>query len=446
MANIRRLCIFTFTAGALVFGAARFPWADAPDTRSSPPQPLSEDEYYELFEVFADALDQIERNYVQKVSREELLEAAIEGMLSKLDVHSDYISPDKIADFRTSVENQFAGIGVQITPDLTISTPLYGTPGYRAGLRAGDKIVKIEGESTEEWDISDAVGRLKGEPGTAVNVSILRPGEEEEIEFSITREIINLETVLGYRRTSDDKWHYLFDDESGIAYIRISTFGQNTPDELETVLTELVRRSMKGLVLDLRFNPGGFLSSAIEVCDLFVSGGVIVSTEGRNVEGHVWKAAKKGSYVGFPMAVLVNGSSASASEIVAACLQDHDRAVVIGERTWGKGSVQHVVELPGGKSALKITTSSYKRPSGKNIDRPSDAKEDDEWGVRPNEGYEVPLRQREIFALYSDLHKRGIIGNHVAENGGSNGEGTGTASVNDRQLDRALKYIREELD
>jgi len=208
--------------------------------------------------------------------------------------------------------------------------------------------------------------------------------------------MIHIDTVLGDRRKPDDRWDFMLDRQRGIGYIRLSAFSRETADELDRALKEMKQEKLRGLILDLRFNPGGLLSSAIQVSDLFVSRGRIVSTAGRNSPERVWEARKEGTYDGFPMALLVNRYSASASEIVAACLQDHGRGVVVGQRTYGKGTVQEVVYLPGGQGVLKITTASYWRPSEKNITRLSGTGEDDEWGVRPDPGYEVKLEGDEL--------------------------------------------------
>jgi carboxyl-terminal processing protease len=206
----------------------------------------------------------------------------------------------------------------------------------------------------------------------------------------------------------------MLDPDKRIAYVRITAFSRDTAEELRKVLTELQKEKIRGLVLDLRFNPGGLLASAVEVADLFVSEGRIVSTAGRSAREKSWDAHKEGTFEGFPMAVLVNHYSASASEIVAACLQDHKRAKIVGERTWGKASVQNVIELEyssghAARSALKLTTAGYRRPNGKNIDRPPDAKETDEWGVRPDTGYELKLDDEEMFALVTDRRARDIL-------------------------------------
>jgi len=398
-------------------GEATVP-ATPPAAETSPAAAAQSDEYYELFSVLVDTLDQIERNYVKPISRRELIEAAINGALSKLDPYSNYIAPEEVARFRTSVESQFGGIGIQITVDdgkLKVLSPLVGSPAYRAGVQSGDTIAEIEGLPTGDMTLEEAVRKLKGEVGTTVTVTLVHAGQTEPKKVTLTREIVHLETVMGDTHSDDDHWDYLLDPVEKIGYIRVSTFSRDTVDELRKALEQLKAEGMRGLVLDLRFNPGGLLTAAIEMSDLFISAGKIVSTEGRNSEARVWEAHPEGTFEGFPMAVLVNHFSASSSEIVAACLQDHGRAIIVGERTWGKGSVQNVIELEGGRSALKLTTASYLRPSGKNIHRFPDAKETDEWGVVPNEGFEVKLRQSELRDLVASRRLRDILPVHERE-------------------------------
>ncbi len=377
---------------------------------------LSDDDY-ELYQIFADTLDQVQRNYVKDVSRRELMEAAIHGVLSKLDPYSNYISPDDISRFKTTVESQFGGIGIQIGMEegqLKVMSPLIGTPAYRAGLESGDTILEIDGKSTEGIHRDEAVRLLKGEPGTKVSLVVQHVGSTDKQSVNITREWVHIETVLGERRKSDDCWDFMLDHDKHIGYIRLSAFSRDTAQDLKKALVELRKEGLKGLVLDLRFNPGGLLNSAIEVSDLFIPKGRIVSTKGRNTPERVWDAQQEGTFEGFPMAVLVNHYSASASEILSACLQDHKRAAVIGERTWGKGSVQNVIELEGGKSALKLTTANYHRPSGKNIHKFPDAKETDEWGVMPDAGYEVRLSRAQMERMVEDRRDRDIlVGKHA---------------------------------
>ena len=410
------------------------PVAAKPDAK--PEQ--AEDDYYELLKLFVDTLDQVERNYVKDLSRRELVEAAIQGMLAKLDEHTNYIGPDDIDRFRTSVESEFPGIGVRLSSErgkLVVSAVLGATPAERAGVVAGDVITRIENEPTENMKLDDAVKRLKGEAGSQVVLHLLRPATNKEDKLTLTRELVRVETVFGVNRSDGRRWNFICDADHQIAYVRLAVFGRHSAEELQKVLTELRAQQMKALVLDLRFNPGGLLTTAVEVADLFVAEGKIVSTSGRNVQEQVWEARQPDTLEDFPMAVLVNQYSASASEIVAACLQDHQRAVVVGQRTLGKGSVQNIVELDGGRSALKLTTAGYFRPSGKNIDRQAAGSDGDNWGVRPNEGLEVVLSGDETRRLAQAQRK------------GDEESPTSTSSprLDDKQLEKALQYLREQL-
>ncbi len=399
--------------------------------KPGPADPAKDKEdIYELQRLLVDTLDQVQRYYVRPVDRRKLVEAAIKGILSELeDPYSTYIGPEEMERFRTTIESKFGGIGLQVVVErgqLKVSSPLPGTPAYRAGIIAGDRIVEIGGKSTENLSIDEAVRRLKGDVGTQVTLTLIHPGKTARETVQMTRESIHVETVLGDHRNPDDTWNFMLDPDKRIAYVRITAFSRDTAEELRKALGELQKEKLRGLILDLRFNPGGLLGSAVEVADLFVSQGRIVSTAGRNVEETRWPAHKEGTFEGFPMAVLVNRYSASASEIVAACLQDHKRARIVGERTWGKGSVQNVIELeysgleegpapprdrpsPAARSALKLTTAGYRRPNGKNIDKAPGAKETDEWGVRPDAGYELKMDDEEMFALMADRRARDIL-------------------------------------
>lgn len=412
---------------------------DAP----SPPSPgeeLTEEEYYELLRLLADTLDQVERNYVKKVSRRELVEAAIDGVISKLDQYSNYIPPEELDRFRSGVENEFGGIGIQVAIQngwLTITSPIVGTPAYRAGLMSGDVIVKIEGKSTKGITLDEAVKKLKGRVGTETTFTVRHPHNNKEETVHVKRELVRVDSVLGDTRRDDDSWNWFLDEKKKIAYIRITSFSRRTADDLRDALRDLESQGMRGLILDLRFNPGGLLSAAVEISDMFVSEGVIVSTKGRNTPERIRSAHKTGTYKDFPMAVLVNRYSASASEIVSACLQDHQRAVIIGERTWGKGSVQNIINLEEGRSALKLTTASYHRPSGKNIHRFEGATDADEWGVLPNKGYKVRLNDEQMGQLLEIRRERDIVRPSQGP--------VDVADFKDIQLTKAKAYILAEL-
>lgn len=388
--------------------------APAAAKQEAPAAKFTKEDEYELQKLLVDTLDQVQRNYVKKMTRRQLVEAAIKGVLKELDTYSSYIPPEELNSFRSSVENEFGGVGIQVSAEggqLRVISPLVGTPAYRAGVIAGDRILEIDGKSTAGITIEEAVKKLKGQPGTAVTLTISRAGANKgkTEKVSVVREVIHVETVLGDRRHPDDSWDYMLDHEKRIGYIRLVAFSRDTPRDLRAALEKLQKARVRALILDMRFNPGGLLSAAIEVSDLFVEQGRIVSVKGRNAPERMWDARKEGTFSGFPMVVLVNRYSASASEIVAACLQDHKRATIVGERTWGKGSVQNVIELEEGHSALKLTTAGYQRPSGKNIHRFPDSKESDEWGVTPEKGYLLKLTDQELIRVHEDRRRRDIV-------------------------------------
>ncbi|MEX0704248.1 MAG: S41 family peptidase [Planctomycetales bacterium] len=399
-----------------------------------------EQDYYELMKTFVSTFEQIDRNYVQDVDRRELMEAAIQGMLTKLDPYSSYITPDELARFNQDVDQEFGGIGIQVQIDpetkrLTVMTPLPGTPAYKAGIQSGDIIMEIEGKSTEGFAIEDAVKLLKGRPGEEVTIGVLHAGDKKLEQIKLTRDIIHVATVLGDRYAEGDEWQYLLDEKHRIGYVRLTHFSRHTTEELRAAIEQLEGQGMQALVLDLRFNPGGLLTQARDVADLFVEEGKIVSTKGRNTVERVLSATREGTCPDFPMVVLVNRYSASASEIVSACLQDHKRAVVVGERTWGKGSVQNVIDLDNGKSALKLTTASYHRPSGQNIHRFPGAKESDVWGVMPDDGQLVKMENDELRKYLEYRRERDVI----------KAGGPPASDFQDRQLARAMSVLKKKL-
>ena len=395
-----------------------------------------------LMMLFADTFEQIKRNYVRDVTDRELMEAAIKGMLSKLDQYSNFIPPERLQRFKAGVENEFGGIGIIVSLNngrLEVISPLVGTPAYRAGMLPGDRILEIAGQSTKGLTIDGAINLMKGKIGSSVEVKITHSGDLEPVVLTLKREIIRVPTVLGHRRNDDDSWNYFCDQPRKIGYLRMTGFGRHSVSELRSAVDKLRQQEMRGLILDLRFNPGGLLSAAIQVCDMFVSEGVIVSTKGRNTPQRVWRARKAGTQEGFPMVVLINHFSASASEIVAACLQDHQRATIVGERSWGKGSVQNIIELENGRSALKLTTAGYRRPSGKNIHRFQDAADEDEWGVNPNDGFRVKFSGTENRALTTFRQQLDVVKRSADKNAKP------LPKFDDRQLAKALKFLTAQL-
>jgi len=327
--------------------------AGAQDADAEAEKKSDSDEYFELMQVFVDTFEQVERNYVKDIDRRKLMEAALRGMLRELDPYSSYIPKEELARFNQTVDQEFGGIGIQVQPDpktrrILVISPLPDTPAYRAGVRAGDIVTEVEGHDTENMPLSRAVQLMKGPPGESVSIRVRHMGDSDDEEMKIDRAIIKVKSALGDRFNKEGGWDFMLDEEDKIGYVRLTQFGRQSAQELAVALQDLTEKGMKGLVLDLRFNPGGLLSQAVRVSDLFIESGMIVSTEGKNTEPRPFTATKPGTFAGFPMVVLVNRFSASASEIVSACLQDHDRAVVVGERSWGKGSVQNVISLESG--------------------------------------------------------------------------------------------------
>jgi carboxyl-terminal processing protease len=298
--------------------------------------------------------------------------------------------PTQVPDLEKSLTNEFSGIGVEITKRrglLTVVSLLPDTPAYNSGLDAGDVIEAVDGTETKDMTLVCAVRRITGPSGTKVRLTIRSPGEERTKDISITRAKITVPTIRGWQRTETGKWRYVIDEGEKIVYVRITSFSEKTASDLERVLSQLEAEGLKGLILDLRFNTGGLLSSAIEVTDKFVAEGPIVSTR----PGSIWTyatAKKKGTHPNYPLAILINRYSASASEIVAGALQDkiHSRAVLVGERTQGKGSVQGITPYPNGGAQLKYTMAYYHLPSGQRVESKEAMKKQgrQDWGIGPN--------------------------------------------------------------
>jgi carboxyl-terminal processing protease len=315
---------------------------------------------YESLEAFTNILSIVKKNYVEDVETKTLVNGAINGMLTSLDPHSAYLTPDLYKDLQMDTQGRFGGLGIEITVKngvLTVVSPIEDTPAFKAGVKPGDMIFKIEDEFTKDMTLVDAVKRMRGPKGTKVTISIKREGVPELIDVTLVRDTIRVQSVRARNL------------EPGYGYIRLAQFQERSDRDLQKTLEKMAadKAGLKGLVLDLRNNPGGLLTQAVRVTDLFLDSGMIVYTEGR-IESQKQKyfAQKEGSWMDFPLVVLVNGGSASASEIVAGALQDHKRAVVLGTKTFGKGSVQTILPLDD-NSALRLTTARYFTPKGRSI-------------------------------------------------------------------------------
>ena len=335
------------------------------------------DKTYEKLRIFTEVLEIVKKNYVEEANTEDLISGAIEGMLNSLDPHSAYLSPDMYRELQVETKGSFGGLGIEIAIRdriLTVIAPIEDTPAYSAGIKAGDKILKIEGETTKGLSLMKCVKKLRGPKGTEVTITIMREGFTRPKDFTIVRAIIQIKSV---------KFKTL---EKGYGYLRVLQFQEQTSVDLREALDALQKENpqgINGLILDLRNNPGGLLDQAVAVADFFLDHGLIVVVKGRGSQEKItFKAHKEGTLPPWPIVVLVNHGSASASEIVAGALQDYGRGVILGTKTFGKGSVQTIIALEDG-SGLRLTTARYYTPSGRSIQ---------DEGIHPD----VPVSAEEI--------------------------------------------------
>ena len=394
--------------------------------------PAISKEEYERLETFTNILAIVSKNYVDQVDTKELILGAINGMLHSLDPHSAYLTPELYKELQMDTQGRFGGLGIEITIKngiLTVVSPIEGTPAYRAGIKAGDQIIKIEEEFTKDLTLIEAVRKMRGPKGSRVTLSIKREGVADLVDFAIVRDTIRVQSVR--TRTL----------EEGYSYIRLAQFQERTDRDLQKILEQLSaeKAGIKGLVLDLRNNPGGLLTQAVRVADLFLDSGLIVYTDGRLEEQrHKYFARREGSWTEFPLVVLVNGGSASASEIVAGALQDNKRAVILGTRTFGKGSVQTILPLDD-DSALRLTTARYFTPKGHSIQA---------TGIAPDIFLEnVPAAEAKAEEKKRPNFREENLPGHL-QNLQEGGKGkpkpqSGEESIeNDPQLQRALELLR----
>ncbi len=345
---------FTLIFVILILGLLSMQTVYAEESLEEPKQ-----DTYNRLKVFSEILSLIESNYVEPVGNDTMIDGAIKGMVKALDPHTSYLPPVSYKEMQVETTGKFGGLGIEISIRdgvLTVVSPIEETPAFKVGIKAGDKIIKIEDESTLDMTLQDAVSRLRGETGTPVNITIFRESFKAPKEFTIVRDIIKVRSVIKKRYKKD------------IGYVKIRSFSKNTSSDLDKALDDLGKEGITKLILDLRNNPGGLLNQAVEVTDRFLNReNLIVYTKGRSEEQNMrFTSHDKVAGVTYPMIILVNGGSASASEIVAGALQDLNRAIVLGTQTFGKGSVQTIIPLSDG-SALRLTTARYYTPSGRVI-------------------------------------------------------------------------------
>jgi len=344
----------------------------------------SRDDDFSFVRTLIDIQRQVSNNYVEETDPAQLRQSGTTGLLHELDPFTVYVPPSRQEDFDRMLEGSFKGIGVQLNQlengAIEVVTPVDGSPAFKAGVMAGDLILKINGETVEGQRLSDAVKKLAGPLGSEIKLQVRRT-TGEILELIMTREEVIVPTARGWGRDEENQWDWFIGDDPKIAYLRLTQF---TPDSYEAVKTSvetMLKQGMQGMIMDLRFNPGGRLDQAIKITDLFVDSGTILSTRGRYRAEQVVKATTEITLPRFPMIVLINENSASASEVVAGSLKDNKRAIVIGTRSYGKGSVQEVVPLEQDSGELKMTVAYYYLPSGRLVHRKKDATD---WGVEPN--------------------------------------------------------------
>jgi carboxyl-terminal processing protease len=389
-------------------------------------------------QLLDEIVQKIERNYILEVDRGELMETAIRAIAGKLDSRGGFLRTNDMEFFGTNelsqlneqLDQKIAGIGAVLkldAGDVLVQTPLADSPAHHGGLRAGDRIVTIDGAGLPESNrIETAVKLLRGPVGTAVTLGIKRDDAGELTEVTLLRDTVRLPSVLGDRRKADNTWDFMLDDQRKIGYIRLTHLGRKSAEEMRAALDDLAARGTKALILDLRNNPGGALDGAVAVSDLFVDSGRIVTVKSRNVET-TYDAKPDG--VKFPIALLVNRKTASAAEIIAACLQDHGKAMVIGERTFGQGVVKSLFPLKSGIGAVKVPIAAYYRPSGKSMNRYPTSNDSDDWGVRPDSGFEVLATDEELKEYEKDRAARDVLNSNAV------------SEFRDRQLQSALEYV-----
>jgi carboxyl-terminal processing protease len=393
---------------------------------------------YDNIEAFANVLTMVQKHYVDEVTTKQLIDGAINGMLASLDPHSAYLTPDLYKELQVDTRGSFGGLGIEITLRngiLTVVSPIEDTPAFRAGIKAGDQIIKIDDEFTKDMTLLHAVKQMRGPEGTKIHLTVRREGQPDWIEVTLAREVIQIKSV---------KYRTL---EQGYGYLRLTQFQERTERDAKRALKQLETESggsLSGLVLDLRNNPGGLLSQAVRVADLFLDAGVLVYTEGRlDNQKQKFYAHKQNTTFEVPMIVLVNGGSASASEIVAGALQDHRRALVLGTQTFGKGSVQTILPIEG-DSAIRLTTARYYTPNGRSIQA---------TGITPDIVME-PITVAAASEDRPEVIRERNLPRHL-ERGGTDGKGGGggeredserddapAAGEPDPQLDRALDLLK----
>ena len=419
------LVVAVIAASSTVVSLARSPSAEAANS-----------EIYDQLNLFGEVLERVRQGYVEEPENKELIKSAIDGMLAALDPHSAYLTPDGHEDMRVQTKGKFGGLGIEVTMEkglVKVVAPIADTPADKAKIRSGDLITRIDDDEVLGMTLQKAVEKMRGEVGSPITLMVIREGEDEPMKFTFNRGLIEINPVK-YNAEGDD-----------VGYIRITTFNEQTTEKLVKAVNELkteLGSDLKGYIIDLRNNPGGLLDQAIAVSDAFLDEGAIVSTRGRNKEDVQKEFARKGDITdGKDLVVLINGGSASASEIVAGALKDLKRATVIGTQSFGKGSVQTIIPLGSSKGALRLTTARYYTPEGVSIQA---------TGITPDKVVEEELpedvkKREELIGTRGEANLRGHLKNESTEDGKKEKSGSSSWIPEDKTKDTQLNFALELL-
>ena len=403
-----------------------------------PPMAATQDAIVHTYSALVEVDALAKQQFVEPILDDRLVDGAIRGMMLQLDPYSGYISPEELPAFERRSRGNFSGVGLELGArggQIVVIAPVEGSAAARAGVLAGDVIVTVDGKSLDGRSVFDVEEMLTGTPGTRVSLEVRRTDREDAKLLTLTRGPVHLKTVRGFRRDPwSGRWDFMIDRAAGAAYLRVSNFRENTIADFDAALREVLDAGAKSLILDLRFNPGGLMQSAVEMADRFLDSGVIVSTMTRLRAVEEYRAVPEGTVQNIRLVILVNGGSASSAEIVAGSLQARGRATIVGERSFGKGSVQHLIHLRGHAAAVKLTVAYYRLPDGRIIHRTEANAASDAWGIKPD--VVVPLDDAEREAI------------RVSRNAADNFEGTDERTesggnhaqiLQDRQLSAARR-------
>jgi len=403
-----------------------------------PPMAATQDAVVHTYSALVEVDALAKQQYVEPILDDRLVDGAIRGMMLQLDPYSGYIAPEELPAFERRSRGDFSGVGLELGAwggQIVVISPVEGSAAARAGVKAGDLIGSVDGTTLDGRSVFDVEGMLSGPAGTRVTLELRRADPVAAKMLTLTRGPVHLKTVRGFHRERQTgRWDFMIDKAAGTAYLRVSNFRENTMTDFDAALREVLDAGARSLILDLRFNPGGLMRSAVEMADRFLDSGVIVSTVTRLRAIEEYKAVPEGTVHNIRLVILVNGGSASSAEIVAGSLQARGRATIVGERSFGKGSVQHLIHLRGHAAAIKLTVAYYRLPNGRIIHRTAANAASDSWGIKPDVVVTLDDAERDAIRVSRQALDSFAAGDGTAESAGDSEE-----LLQDRQLSAALR-------